>query len=175
VYPGSLQAPPGRWCDISQHDGRLGEAELTQGQRFSPEHFPRDKQKSSSSALLGTGIVLAGSHQGFPCQEQEGHGSASSGKAGSGDTGRGGGHRPPPRLFFTAPSILYLHGHFVPQCKIATEIEKLGGAASPAQLLLHPPAPGAERGESARRQQAGGGGQAQAELGESLLPGSVPC
>lgn len=63
----------------------------------------------------------------------------SSGKAGSGDTWQGGRHRPLPclcpRLCFTAPSILCLHGHFLPQYKIAKEIEKLGGALS-RQLLL---------------------------------------
>lgn len=65
----------------------------------------------------------------------------SSRQAGSGDTWRGGWHRPLPclcpRLSFTAPSILCLHSHFLPQYKIAKEIEKLGGAPSPAQLLLH--------------------------------------
>lgn len=64
----------------------------------------------------------------------------SSGKAGSGDIWRGGWHRPLPclcpRLCFTAPSILCLHGRFLPQYKITKEIEKLGGVLSPAQLLL---------------------------------------
>lgn len=60
----------------------------------------------------------------------------SSGKAESGNTWRGSRHRPLsclcPRLCFTAPSVLCL-----PQYKIVKEIEKVGGALSPAQLLLH--------------------------------------
>lgn len=107
----------------------------------------------------------------------------SSRQAGSGDTWRGGWPRPLPclcpRLSFTAPAILCLHSHFLPQYKIAKEIEKLGGALSPAQLLLHTMASWAgcwtSREESMQQQQAGAEVQAQAEVCKSLLPGSVMC
>lgn len=59
----------------------------------------------------------------------------SRGIAGSRDTWKGGQHRPLPclcpRLCFTAPSILFS------QYKIANGRRKLGGALSPAELLLH--------------------------------------
>lgn len=109
MHPSRLQASP--VTGVTKAGVREALArQSSRGEGVSPQSIsPRTSRSHQAPLWLGSGTVPAVSHQCcLPARLGGDVAVPSSGKAGSGDTGRGGGHRPLPclcpRLRFTAPS-----------------------------------------------------------------------